>query len=89
MNRLKHTTEIMTLMQTTYVSLEPMRRATRNHSLSILPLATSSAPEAVCGKARRIGYGGSEKDSLALYRLKVRLLVTLEADDCTHAPARG
>lgn len=47
-------------------------KATLKHSWSRLPVATSAAPDSICGEARRIGYTGKDDDDLALYRLKIK-----------------
>lgn len=46
-------------------------RATFKHSLGSIPLVKADMPEAICGRARRIGYCGTQKENLALYRLKI------------------
>ena len=45
-----------------------------------IPIATQSDPQKRCGIARRIGYTGSSRNDLALYRLKLntsRLTLTI------------
>ncbi|HZO71952.1 MAG TPA: hypothetical protein VFB60_07095 [Ktedonobacteraceae bacterium] len=46
-------------------------QATFKHSLASIPLVNIDTPEAICGRARRIGYCGSQKENFALYRLKI------------------
>lgn len=48
-----------------------LMRATFKHSLASIPLVKADTPEAICGRARRIGYCGTQKENLALYRLKI------------------
>lgn len=42
-------------------------------SLKQIPVATTAAPDRVCGGARRIGYTGTLDSDLPLYRLKIRI----------------
>lgn len=58
--------------QQTYIPAIAIGRATLKHSWSRVPVATSSAPDQVCGEARRIGYTGKKESDLALYRLKIK-----------------
>jgi hypothetical protein len=58
--------------QQTYIPAVAIRRATLKHSWSRLPVATLSAPQSICGEARRIGYTGKCDNDLALYRLKIK-----------------
>ena len=37
------------------------------------PIATHSAPEQICGMARRIGYTASSRNAFALYRIKAQV----------------
>jgi hypothetical protein len=55
-----------------YIPAIAITRATLKHSWNKLPVATTTAPEQVCGEARRIGYTGKGENDLALYRLKIR-----------------
>ncbi len=56
-----------------YIPAVPITRATMKHSWHRLPVATSAAPEQICGEARRIGYTGKSASDLALYRLKIKM----------------
>ncbi len=38
-----------------------------------IPVATTAAPDRVCGEARRIGYTGILDSDLPLYRLKIKV----------------
>lgn len=55
-----------------YIPAIAITRATLKHSWSRVPVATTSAPNQVCGEARRIGYTGKKESDLALYRLKIK-----------------
>jgi hypothetical protein len=55
-----------------YIPAIAITRATLKHSWNKLPVATTTAPEQICGEARRIGYTGKNENDLALYRLKIR-----------------
>ncbi|GHO93501.1 hypothetical protein KSF_035490 [Reticulibacter mediterranei] len=55
-----------------YIPAIAIMRATFKHSWNKIPVATTAAPEHVCGEARRIGYSGKDENDLALYRLKIR-----------------
>ena len=48
-----------------------LMRATFKHSLASIPLVKADVPETICGRARRIGYCGTQKENFALYRLKI------------------
>ncbi len=56
-----------------YMPAIPITRATMKHSWSKLPVTIKSAPETVCGEARRVGYTGTQPHDLALYRLKIKM----------------
>ncbi len=58
--------------QQTYIPAIAITRATLKHSWNRVPVATSAAPNQVCGEARRIGYTGKKESDLALYRLKIK-----------------
>jgi hypothetical protein len=45
--------------------------AVRKKSFAKVPFTTTSAPETICGIARRIGYTGSQLEHHAIYRLKL------------------
>ncbi len=64
--------EVVLQPQQTYIPAIAIRRATLKHSWGKLPVATLSAPKAICGEARRIGYTGKGDSDLALYRLKIK-----------------
>jgi len=57
--------------ETIYRPAVALMRATFKHSLASIPLVKADMPEAICGRARRVGYCGSQREKLALYRLKV------------------
>ncbi len=63
----------LSLFQEQYIPTIPDGRPylTVTHSWKTLPISRSSAPEQVCGSARRVGYTSSQPDALALYRLRV------------------
>lgn len=60
--------------EATYRPALSLMRATFKHSLASIPLVKIDMPEAVCGRARRIGYCDSQEEKLALYRLKIHKL---------------
>ena len=64
--------ELVLQPQYTYIPAIAIERATLKHSWSRLPVATLSAPDSICGEARRIGYTGKQDNDLALYRLKIK-----------------
>jgi hypothetical protein len=55
-----------------YVPIIAITRATLKHSWNKISVATATAPNHICGEARRIGYTGKDENDLALYRLKIR-----------------
>jgi hypothetical protein len=63
----------LSLFQEQYIPTIPDERPylTVTHSWKTLPISRSSAPEQICGSARRVGYTSSQPDALALYRLRV------------------
>ena len=56
----------------TYVPAVPISRATYRKSWNKIPVATTDAPNQICGMALRVGYTGRQDHDLAIYRLKVR-----------------
>jgi hypothetical protein len=62
----------LSLFQEQYIPVIPDGRSTLTvtHSWKTLPITRSSAPDEVCGSARRVGYSSSQPDALALYRLR-------------------
>jgi hypothetical protein len=63
----------LSLFQEQYIPTIPDGQLylTVTHSWKTLSIARSSAPDQVCGSARRVGYASSQPDALALYRLRV------------------
>jgi hypothetical protein len=63
----------LSLFQEQYIPIIPdgQPSLTVTHSWKTLPITRSSAPEQICGSARRVGYSSSQPDALALYRLRV------------------
>lgn len=64
--------EMLSPSQQTYIPAVTITNATFKHSWGKLPVATTIAPEQVCGEARRIGYTGKNETDFALYRLKIK-----------------
>jgi hypothetical protein len=56
----------------THILAIAITHATLKHSWNKVPVATVTAPEQVCGEARRIGYTGKLANDSALYRLKIK-----------------
>ncbi len=54
------------------VAVVSLPSGTVAHSMRKLSIATQEEPARVCGQAFRVGYTGSKKTYLALYRLKVK-----------------
>ena len=65
--------ELLPSSQQTYIPAVTITNATFKHSWNKLPVATTGAPERICGEARRIGYTGKSENDYALYRLKIKL----------------
>lgn len=59
--------------QQTYVPVVAIGRITLKHSLYRLPIATTVAPDSICGVALRVGYTGRQENDLAIYRLKIKI----------------
>jgi len=59
------------LMQGIYMPAQDLIRATRGNSYARLVVVAVSAPDRICGQARRIGYVSRAVDALAMYRLKI------------------
>ncbi len=64
--------ELLPSSQQTYIPAVTIASATFKHSWGKLPVATTGAPERVCGEARRIGYTGKSETDFAIYRLKIK-----------------
>lgn len=64
--------ELLQSSQQMYIPAITITSATFKHSWGKLPVATTGAPERVCGEARRIGYTGKSETDFALYRLKIK-----------------
>ncbi len=64
--------ELLSPSQQMYIPAIAITNATFKHSCGKLPVATTIAPERVCGEARRIGYAGKSETDLAIYRLKIK-----------------
>ncbi len=64
--------ELLPSSQQTYIPAVTISSATFKHSWGKLPIATTGAPERVCGEARRIGYTGKSDTDFAIYRLKIK-----------------
>ena len=64
--------ELLQSSQQMYIPAVTITSATFKHSWGKLPVATTGAPERVCGEARRIGYAGKSETDFALYRLKIK-----------------
>ena len=64
--------ELLPSSQQTYIPAVTISSATFKHSWGKLPVATTGAPERVCGEARRIGYTGKSENDFAIYRLKIK-----------------
>jgi len=56
----------------TYVPAVSILRATYRKSWNKIPVATTDAPDQICGMALRVGYTGRLDQDLAIYRLKIR-----------------
>ncbi len=64
--------ELLPSSQQTYIPAVTISSATFKHSWGKVPVATTGAPEHVCGEARRVGYTGKTETDFALYRLKIK-----------------
>ncbi len=64
--------ELLPASQQTYIPAVTITSATFKHSWGKLPVATTGAPERICGEARRIGYTGKSETDFAIYRLKIK-----------------
>ncbi len=64
--------ELLSPSQQTYIPAVAITNATLKHSWGKLPVASTLAPDRICGEARRIGYTGKQDNDLALYRLKIK-----------------
>ncbi|HTK05556.1 MAG TPA: hypothetical protein VL485_00150 [Ktedonobacteraceae bacterium] len=58
--------------QNHYIPAIAIQQATLKHSSGRLAVATKTAPDQICGEARRVGYTGKTENDLALYRLKIK-----------------
>ena len=64
--------ELLPASQQTYIPAVTITSATFKHSWGKVPVATTGAPERICGEARRIGYTGKSETDFAIYRLKIK-----------------
>ncbi len=62
---------LQTLPQQTFILAPAITREMSHLPKSRVPIATRMVPDRICGKAQLIGYTGTSKDALALYRIKV------------------
>jgi hypothetical protein len=63
----------MPLRQATYVPAVSINQITAKHAMGKVFIALATAPDHICGIARRIGYTGNQDNDLAIYRLKVKI----------------